>query len=159
MYKSILVLLGAIALTSAQLTFTNPILDRNSADPAILRLGDFYYLTLSENTERDLTIFKSPILTSFREAESKIAYSAPAGYSNLWASEMHLIDGELYIYFTMDGNGKDHRMYVIKADNPNDPFGNWSDAIRYRFAHIIPTKKGKNNWFLRWILNRFFFNN
>jgi len=43
---------------------------------------------------------------------------------------MHLVDGELYIYFTMSGNGKDHRMYVIKADDPNDPMGNWSDAIR-----------------------------
>jgi len=118
-----------VGLVRSQLTFTNPILDRNSADPSILRVGDSYYLTLSENTETELTIFKSPVLTSFRNAEKKIAYIAPPGYSELWASEMHLVDGELYIYFTMrDGN--DHRMYVIKAENASDPMGNWGEAIR-----------------------------
>src|SRR5271154_4519792 len=114
----------------AQLTFSNPIFDRNSADPAILRLGDFYYLTLSEVGETELTIFKSPILTSFRDVETNVAFIAPSGYGNVWASEMHLVNGELYIYFCMDGGGRDHRMYVIKADDPTDPMGGWRDAIR-----------------------------
>lgn len=43
---------------------------------------------------------------------------------------MHIVDGQLYIYFTMRTVEKDHRMYVIKADDPNDPMGNWSDATR-----------------------------
>jgi len=115
---------------SQQLNFTNPILDRNSADPSVLRLGNSYYLTLSENTETELTIFKSPILTSFRNAERKIAYRTPPGFSDLWASEMHLVDGGLYIYFTMRSNDLAHRMYVIQAENASDPMGNWSEAIR-----------------------------
>lgn len=74
-----------ISLTKAQdLQFTNPIFDGNSADPAVLRLGDSYYLTLSENRETELTIFKSPILTNFRNAERKIAYRTPEGFSDLW---------------------------------------------------------------------------
>jgi GH43 family beta-xylosidase len=56
-----------------------------------------------------------------------VAYYAPVGYQDLWASEMHLVNGELYIYFTMAGMGKDHRMYVIKADDPTDPMAGWSN--------------------------------
>jgi len=119
-----------LACSQTNLTFTNPIFDRNSADPSVLRLGDSYYLTLSENRETELTIFKSPILTSFRNAETKVAYTTPEGYTDLWASEMHEVDGGLYIYFTMRTQDKDHRMYVIKADNASNPMGNWSDAIR-----------------------------
>ncbi|CAL8071954.1 unnamed protein product [Orchesella dallaii] len=147
-------LLSILAGSHAQLTFSNPILDRNSADPCILRVGNFYYLTLSENTETELTIFKSPILTNFRNAESSIAYRTPPGYSDLWASEMHEVDGELYIYFTMRTAEKDHRMYVIKADNPADPMGNWSEAIRllpdWDFGSIDGTvmKHGGQNYFV-----------
>jgi len=111
-------------------TFTNPILDRNSADPAVLKVGDYYYLTLSENRETELTIFKSRNLTSFRDVESTVAYRTKVDQSNLWASEMHEVNGDLYIYFCMDGGGKDHRMYAIKAEDPKNPMGNWSDAIR-----------------------------
>ena len=116
--------------TEGQLLFSNPILDRNSADPGVMRLGDFYYLTLSEKKETELTIYKSPILTNFRGVESKVAFVAPTGFQNVWASEMHEVNGELYIYFTMDGEGKSHFMYVIKADDPKNPMGNWGPAIK-----------------------------
>lgn len=121
-----------------QQTFTNPILDRNSADPAVIRLEGFYYLTLSENSATELTIYKSPILTSFRNAEEKVIYRAPDGYDELWASEPHIVDGELYIYFTMRVNAvNDHRMFVIKAENASNPMGNWSDAKRSYKTLII----------------------
>jgi len=129
-FTGMLCMFVSVVHSQSNLTFTNPIFDRNSADPSVLRVGDSYYLTLSENRETELTIFKSPILTSFRNAETKVAYTALAGYFDLWASEMHEVDGELYIYFTMRTEDKDHRMYVIKADNASNPMGNWSDAIR-----------------------------
>jgi GH43 family beta-xylosidase len=133
MFKLLIILL-IVALSQSQEMFTNPILDGdNSADPCILRVGFFYYLTLSENGAKDLTIFKSPILTSFNEAEKIIAYSAPEGYGDLWASEMHNIDGQLFIYFTMSSvfTGNDHRMYAIQANDPNNPMAGWSSEIRY----------------------------
>ncbi|CAG7824204.1 unnamed protein product [Allacma fusca] len=108
--------------------FTNPILDGNSADPAVIRLGEYYYMTLSEAGTTELTIYKSKILTDFRNAEKIVVYTTKNGQSNLWAPEMHLIDGHLYIYFCMDGNGKLHRNYVIQAIS-DDPFGEWSEEI------------------------------
>ncbi|CAG7837407.1 unnamed protein product [Allacma fusca] len=119
-----------VGFSTQQRTFTNPILDGNSADPSVMKVGNYYYLTLSEERETELTIFKSPTLTNFRNAEKTVAYRTKDGQSNLWASEMHEVNGDLYIYFCMDGNGKDHRMYAIKADDPTNPMGTWSDAIR-----------------------------
>ncbi|CAG7829235.1 unnamed protein product, partial [Allacma fusca] len=29
-----------------------------------------------------------------------------------------------------DGNNDNHRMYVIKADDPNNPMGSWGPSIR-----------------------------
>lgn len=82
-----LVLVGiSIPSTISQLTFTNPIVDRNSADPCIFHLGDFYYLTISENRETEVTIYKSPILTNFRNAESKVAYKTQTGFSDAWVN-------------------------------------------------------------------------
>ena len=53
---------------------------------------------------------------------------------DIWASELHLINNELYIYFTYrscdNPPEKDHYMYVMKADNSSDPMGNWSAPIR-----------------------------
>lgn len=130
LFTSVLILAACLfGSSNSQATFTNPILDGNSADPAVFKVGDFYYLTLSENRETELTIYKSRNLTNFRDAEKSVAYTAKNGQSNLWASEMHEVDGGLYIYFCMDGNGKDHRMYVVKAET-NDPMGKWSDAMR-----------------------------
>lgn len=41
-----------------------------------------------------------------------------------------MIDDELYMYFTMRTVEKNHRMYVMKAENSSDPMGDWSDPIR-----------------------------
>lgn len=125
-----LVLVAIFCVTNGQLMFRNPILDRNSADPAIIRIGNFYYLTLSENVETELTIYKSPILTDFRNAPSVVAYRTPPGYSDLWASEMHLVDGQLYLHFTMRTTNVEWRMYVMKARDPNDPMAGWEEPMR-----------------------------
>lgn len=44
---------------------------------------------------------------------------------NLWAPELHYINGEWYIYFAADdGKNENHRMYVLKgtSQNPTQPF-------------------------------------
>lgn len=113
--------------------FTNPILEEISADPMVLKVGDFYYMVVTKDyfTERDLTIMKSPVLTDFRNAERKQIYVMPEGFQDLWAPEMHLIDGGLYIYFAMAISGRGHRSYVLRADDAADPMGSWNPyAVR-----------------------------
>lgn len=121
---------------SVQATFTNPILDEKAPDPSVLRHNGFYYLILALSNQ--ITILKSPILTDFRNAERREVYGAPPGRANLWAPEMHYIRGNLYIYFTMDDGVADqnHRMYVIKADDPNNPLGSWGNEKR-----VVPNEE------------------
>ncbi|ODM95234.1 Extracellular exo-alpha-(1-_5)-L-arabinofuranosidase [Orchesella cincta] len=109
--------------------YTNPILDHAAADPCVIKHNGFYYMVYTQGDRID--ILKSPILSSFRNAERKEAYRAPANRCALWAPEIHVIQGELFIYFTMDDCVADanHRMYVIKADS-NDPMGNWGSEVR-----------------------------
>jgi len=52
---------------------------------------------------------------------------APSGPSartrQLWAPELHDIDGRWYVYFTAsDGRAANHRMYVLAADHPLGPY-------------------------------------
>jgi len=80
-----------------------------------------------------IDILKSPVLSNWRGAERRTIYTAPPNRANLWAPEIHLIRGGLYIYFTMDDGVADenHRMYVIQALDPSDPLGAWTfNAIR-----------------------------
>lgn len=118
----------------SQETFRNPIFNGNSADPSVLRVGDFYYLTLSTNSTTEITIFKSSRLTNFTGAETTIAYVANSEQHSLWASEMHFVDGELYIYFTMnvedDVGEREWRMHVIQAVDPTNPMGLWGSPIK-----------------------------
>ncbi|KAJ6620840.1 Alpha-L-arabinofuranosidase B [Pseudolycoriella hygida] len=122
----------ALQVPSGQLqeTYINPVLDGLSADPSAILIGGWYYFVVSTNTERELTILKSRWLTDFREAERSVAYSAPPEHSNVWAAEMHMIRGELYMYFTQDKTGESHRNYVIKANDPNNPMNGWSAPTR-----------------------------
>jgi len=70
-------------------------------------------------------IWKSSLLTDFRNISRKTIYTLPAGFENLWAPELHLIKGQLYVYFAMAIPGRGHRSYTLKADNASDPMGNW----------------------------------
>ena len=115
-------------------TFTNPILDGDAADPAMIKIGGYYYLTYSGAGWNHITIRLSPIMTDFRNSPSKRIFTAPPEYVEVWAPEFHIIDGELFIYFTMAGAvAIDHRMYVMKAEDPNNPMGNWVGPTLYVF--------------------------
>lgn len=111
-------------------TFQNPIVDHFAADPSMIKLNGFYYLALS--IDNAIFILKSSRLTDFRNAERKEIYRAPPGRGNLWAPEIQQIRGNIYVYFTMDDGviDQNHRMYVIRAFDPQNPMGQWNDGRR-----------------------------
>lgn len=120
----------AVGLSQAQKEFRNPILDELAPDPCVIKHEGMYYMVFTQGNR--IEILKSPILSNFRDAQRREIYHTPANRANLWAPEIHYIRGELYIYFTMDDGVADanHRMYVIKCDDPHDPLGNWSSEVR-----------------------------
>lgn len=63
----------------------------------------YYYMTYTTST--NITILRSESLTDWNSADVKLAFDPPVGmnYStDLWAPELHSIDGKWYIIFTGD---------------------------------------------------------
>ena len=118
--------------------YYNPIFENYlTPDPFVyLHTDGFYYY--SHSTKFELIVFKSPTLTNFRNAENATVYHCPEGYcGNMWAPEIHFIQDNFYIYFTMEnGTSLSHRMFVIQALDNTNPLGAYTKEIRYiNFIH------------------------
>ena len=145
--------LGIFALTgpaSAQpRTFTNPI-SPDGADPWVWRWQGAYFYTRTTGT--DLRISRSADLTKLGQNDVSV-WKPPEGtpYSReLWAPEVHRLDGKWYAYLAADG-GKDadHRMYVLEGDS-QDPQGHYTfkgqisvPADRWAIDGTVLEHKGK----------------
>jgi GH43 family beta-xylosidase len=101
----------------AQQTFTNPLLPAG-ADPWCIYKDGYYYYT--HTTGRNITLWKTSNIAFLQNAEKKIVFTPPRDteYSKeLWAPEIHFLQGKWYIYFAADsGHNKDHRMYVLENE-------------------------------------------
>jgi GH43 family beta-xylosidase len=87
-------------------------------------------MVISED-ERDMVVHKSDLLTDFRNATSANIHLSNSSYDACWAPELHLINGDIYCYFSMHKIGEnDHRMWVSKAVNSSDPMGLWDPPIQ-----------------------------
>ncbi len=126
--KLVLVLfLGMYACAIAQTkTFTNPLLP-SGADPYSFYKDGYYYYT--HTTGSKLVIWKTKNLAELKTAESKTIFVPPAGtpYSkDLWAPEIHFINGKWYTYFAADdGSNNTHRMYVLENVSDDPMKGGW----------------------------------
>ena len=109
---------------SAKLTFTNPIADRGNDPWVTLRDGKYYYCYSAGGVQ--VAAFDN--LPEIGQAEGSVVWQPPEGtaYSReLWAPELHYLDGAWYIYVAADdGDNKNHRMYVLKgsSQDPTQPF-------------------------------------
>ncbi len=106
--------------------FVNPIAE--GADPWVTRdpsTGD--YLWCFSDGNRGIAISRSDSLT--RIGLKQVIWSAPESgpYSReVWAPELHLLDGRWYIYFAAsDGRNENHQAYVLQSQG-TDPFGAWT---------------------------------
>jgi GH43 family beta-xylosidase len=107
-------------------TFANPV--RSSGpDPWIAQKDDIYYYTHTSGNRIDL--YKTGAVSQLSRAVGKTVWTAPASgpYSrNIWAPELHQLNGKWYFYFAADdGNDANHRMYVLENISPDPSLGNW----------------------------------
>jgi GH43 family beta-xylosidase len=106
---------------SAVETFHNPLLPTGPDPWVVTYMGHYFYMN---TTGRDLTVWKTRDITDLAHAEKKVVWTPPADgpYSKeIWAPELHRLDGAWYIYFAADaGKNESHRIYVVenKADDP-----------------------------------------
>jgi len=110
----------------ASATFANPLLP-SGADPWVTsRDGYYYYMN---TTGDNLTIWKTRDITDLKQAEKKIVWKPPSSgpYSHdIWAPELHLLQGKWYIYFAADaGDNDSHRVWVLENTSTDPLDGTW----------------------------------
>jgi GH43 family beta-xylosidase len=108
-------------------TFHNPLLP-TGPDPWVTARDGFYYYM--NTTGHNLTIWKTRDITDLAHAEKKVVWTPPATgpYSHdIWAPELHFMDGKWYIYFAADaGQNESHRIYVVENASADPLDGNWT---------------------------------
>lgn len=147
MKKLLLLTLGVIFILSGcskpatQNTFQNPLLPKSGPDPwAIFYNGNYYYIRSQGNL---IVLAATPDITDIKNAPVKVVYDPtdPSCSKDVWAPEIHRIDGKWYIYFAADdGNTDNHQLYVLEnsSEDPmegefvmkgrisTDPDNNWA---------------------------------
>jgi GH43 family beta-xylosidase len=112
--------------TAERKTFTNPIF-ASGADPWIIQKDGFYYYTNTSGSR--LFIKKAKNLADLKISEAKTIWIPPEGtlYSKeIWAPELHFIQGKWYMYFSADdGSNKNHRIYVVENASADPMEGKW----------------------------------
>ncbi|TXK49103.1 family 43 glycosylhydrolase [Pontibacter qinzhouensis] len=107
-------------------TFSNPLLP-SGPDPWVAQKDSFYYYTHTLGNRIGLA--KTKHMSQLKEAPLQTVWTPPALglYSrNLWAPELHRLDGKWYVYFAADGGQDvDHRMYVIENASDDPTTGTW----------------------------------
>ena len=90
--------------------------------------GGYYYYCESRN-KRHIYIRRSRTIAGIGNDPGVRVWTAPTrggNCDNLWAPELHLIDGRWYIYYAADdGKNENHRMWVIEAEGSNPMAGKY----------------------------------
>ncbi|TID25653.1 glycoside hydrolase family 43 protein [Venturia nashicola] len=100
-------------------TFLNPLKITDGSDPYIVYTGGFYYLMTT--TWKDVSLTRAKTLDGLKTGETKVVFKGtnPDNSYNVWAPEIHKVDGIWYIYFTA-GHSQDvglQRPYSLKGSD------------------------------------------
>lgn len=112
-------------------TFVNPV--AQGADPWVVRHDGTYYMV--ESRDGGIFVYRSDTLTSPRQHGVKVWQPASGGWntSDIWAPELHFLDGRWYIYYAAGNPGPpgdagftDQRAGVLESVS-SDPQGAYVD--------------------------------
>ncbi|HEV2211417.1 MAG TPA: glycoside hydrolase family 43 protein [Verrucomicrobiae bacterium] len=99
----------------------------HSADPWMILHGGFYYYT-EVRDKRRIYIRRSRDIGGIGLDPGVCVWTAPlsgGNSDNVWAPELHLIDGKWFIYYAADnGRNENHRMWVLESEGA-DPCGKY----------------------------------
>lgn len=113
--SALAVLPSLLALVSAG-NYSNPLRDVNGGDPNIVWHEGWYYF-MSTNFV-DLQMTRATTLEGLKDGETQQVWfdSTPSRCCNVWAPEMHYIDGAWHIYYSAGPNPLgEQRSHVIRG--------------------------------------------
>ena len=125
-------------------TFVNSIYE--GADPYVYKHTDGYYYFCQSEGDKGIAIWKSDKLTD--KGVKRLVWKAPAdgwNTSEVWAPEIHFLQGRWYIYYAADsGRNIDHRTGVLQSKT-QDAQGEYTDMGMIYTGDEIETK-ANNRW-------------
>ncbi|KAH6620207.1 glycosyl hydrolase [Boeremia exigua] len=117
--------LALSSLVSAA-SFSNPLKRTDGSDPHIVWTGGYYYLMVT--TWTNLQITRAKTIEGLKTGEKKVVWTDTntSRNANMWAPELHYLDGLWYIYYTagQSANLDLQRPHVLKGGS--DPFQPYS---------------------------------
>lgn len=118
---------GAPGQPGPRCTFTNPL--GPGQDPWVVRRGDTYYF--AESHDNRIWVHKSGWLTTITSDGVPVWTPPATGWNrtNIWAPELHYVDGKWYIYYAAGSAGPPfttQRAGVLQAVS-DDPQGAYTD--------------------------------
>lgn len=106
------------------LTYQIRFYDDQAFDSAIVNFGadpyvtyqDGYYYYVRVHKDKAIYVSRAKELNRIAATEPTLVYEPSAGEPNqeMWAPEIHFLNGKWYIYYTA-GAGSAHRMYVLES--------------------------------------------
>ncbi|WP_405109004.1 family 43 glycosylhydrolase [Paenibacillus sp. FSL K6-1217] len=123
--------------------YTNPLVEQR-ADPWVYKHTDgYYYFTASVPEYDRIEVRRALTIEGLREAQPVVVWrkyeSGPLS-ANIWAPEIHYMDGKWYIYFAAAQTTEtkeglfDHRMYALENTSANPLEGEWTEKGQVRTA-------------------------
>lgn len=141
-------------------TIVNPIVEQR-ADPWIMRHTDgYYYFTASLPDFSGIPLRRAQTIRELTKAEEKVVWQKRSNgimSANIWAPELHHIQGKWYLYFAAAREDVifDHRMYVLENSSANPLEGQWTEKGQIKtwqesFALDATTFEHENRLYYIW---------
>ncbi|MDB6067794.1 MAG: putative beta-xylosidase [Pedosphaera sp.] len=117
------------------LCFSNPIV-QPGADPFVAWYDGFYYFTCTEGAGKNqINIRQARSLAGLQSATPAVIWHAPdfgPDCRDIWAPELHLLQGHWYVYFAGTSTNEpdiNRRMFVLESRDA-DPMGPYTEKAR-----------------------------
>ncbi|MBC2901502.1 family 43 glycosylhydrolase [Streptomyces cupreus] len=147
---AVLVFVLALGQTPASAaSFSNPVKSVKGADPWISYHNGNYYLVTTSWTDR-ITIRKSTTLAGLATAPSVQVWQGDAASRccNIWAPELHYLNGRWYLYYVAGQNVSDYiptqRTHVLESAG-SDPMGPYTYRNQLNSAWMLDPTVGTIN--------------
>ena len=155
-------LLSAVSVAAAHAApdLVNPLVSQR-ADPQVTLAADGYYYFTATVPEYDrIELRRARTLGELGQAQAKVVWrrhqEGPMS-ANIWAPELHRVDGKWYLYFTAGRADApfDVRLYVLENAGANPLEGEWTERGQLKtgwesFALDATSFEVKGQRYLAW---------
>ena len=139
---------------TAGVTFTNPVLAGDYADPSVIRVGDDYWATATSSEWAPLfPLMHSKNLVDWETVGHVFPDKLPAwADAHFWAPEITYDKGKYYIYYTAGKKGGNLCVGVASATNPTGPYTDHGPLVCQEVGSIdaFPIRDEKGELYLIW---------